>query len=422
MDASVPADLVGPAPPGAHPPGPPASLRGETLRLASGRVLAAAVSALWFVVAARELSVAEFGSLALLLGIGLMLAVVADFGMSNLLADVVAADPATARPATRHIVKIRLVLAVPTSAAIVGAYLVAGGLGGWQVPGVFAVSIFATTIYSSFGAVFRATGRAVIDGGNEFVSRLFVLALGWIVLASGGGLFAAVAVYSSADLFSAIVMGAIFRAVTAYPAAPPPPGSLTLRRAGSLGFTNVVGNVYYRLDLWLLALIKSPRTVARYSAAYRIFDGLLLPATAVAALAVPYSSQLEGRELVHRLHRLAFLAFVISLPGTIVGLVFAEPLLRFIFGPPYASGAEAFRILLVAIPVSACVLALLPPLALRSARTVVMMSVALVVNVIMNLALIPSYGATGAALATLAGQVLLLAMLAAEMRRVQAVR
>jgi O-antigen/teichoic acid export membrane protein len=48
-----------------------------------------------------------------------------------------------------------------------------------------------------------------------------------------------------------------------------------------------------------------------------------------------------------------------------------------------------------------------------------MMGLALVVNLVANLALIPSYGATGAALATLAGQVLLLALLASEMRRVQ---
>lgn len=411
--------MVGAAPPGARPPGPRASLRAETARLAAGRVLAAGVSAAWFVVAARELSVPDFGSLALLLGIGLMLAVLADAGLSNLLADVVATEPRAARPATAYIVRVRLALALPTSAAVVGAYVVAGGSGSWTVPAVFAVSIFSTTIYSSFGAVFRATGRAAIDGGNEVVSRVFVLAAGWAVIVAGGGLLGAVAVYASADALSALVLGIVFRVVTSHPPEPVPAGALALRRAGALGVTNVIGNVYYRLDLWLLALIKTPRTVARYSAAYRIFDGFLLPATAVAALAVPYTTQLAGRELVHRLHRLAFLAFVSSIPGTVVGLVFAEPLLRLVFGPPYAAGAEAFRILLVAVPVSACVLALLPPLALRSVRTIPMMAVALVVNLVANLALIPGYGATGAALATLAGQVLLLAMLAAEMRRVQ---
>lgn len=419
MDPSVPAGVAGPAPSETHGFRPPGSLRAETARLAAGRVLAAGVSAGWFVVAARELSIDDFGSLALLLGIGMMFAVVADAGLSHLLADVVAVEPRAAREATWFVVKARLVLAVPTSAAIVGAYLVAGGRGSWTVPAVYSISIFSTVVYSSYCAVFRATGRAVLDGGNEVVSRVLVLAVGWVVLASGGGLLAVVAVYALADVLSTVVLGAVFRSLTAHPPQPAPPGSLALRRAGGLGVTNIVGNVYYRLDLWLLALIKTPKTVARYSAAYRIFDGFLLPATAVAALAVPYTSQLEGRDLVHRLNRLALLAFVTSIPGTVVGLVFAEPILRIVFGPAYASGAEAFRILLAAVPASACVLALLPPLALRSARTITMMAFALVVNLVTNLALIPGYGATGAALATLAGQVLLLALLATEMRRVQ---
>ena len=63
-------------------------------------------------------------------------------------------------------------------------------------------------------------------------------------------------------------------------------------------------------------------------------------------------------------------------------------------------------------------LALLPPLALRSARIVGVMLASMVLNVAANLALIPSYGPEGAALATLAGQVLLLGLLTVELRRV----
>ncbi len=388
------------------------------MRLGAGRVLAAAVSAAWFIVAAHELSVDEFGSLALLLGIGMMLAVLADIGLGNVLADVVASDPAVARLATRRIVAIRGLLAVPSALLIVGAYLVAGGEGSWTVPALFGLSILATTVYSSFGAVFRALGHAGIDGANEVLSRVVVLAVGWSVLAAGGGLLAVVGVYVLADVGSAIVMGLVFARLTARTGAPIPPGALALRRAGPLGVTSVLGSIYYRIDLWLLALIKTQGSVARYSAAYRLFDGLLLPATAVAALSVPHTAGLEGPPLAHRLHRLALLAVLCSLPGVVVAIVLAEPILRFVFGEPYASAADAFRILVASAPVGACVLALLPPLALRSARIVGVMLASMVLNVAANLALIPSYGPEGAALATLAGQVLLLGLLTVELRRV----
>ena len=64
--------------------------RGEVSRLAGGRIAAAGVSALWFVIVARSLSIDDFGSLALLLGLGMMLSIITDLGLSSLLADAVA--------------------------------------------------------------------------------------------------------------------------------------------------------------------------------------------------------------------------------------------------------------------------------------------------------------------------------------------
>ena len=65
---------------------------------------------------------------------------------------------------------------------------------------VFAVSILATTVYTSAGITMRALGHAGVEGANETISRVAVLAVGWWLLARHGGLLAAAGVYALADL------------------------------------------------------------------------------------------------------------------------------------------------------------------------------------------------------------------------------
>src|SRR5262245_46419949 len=79
-------------------------IRHHARRLTLGRLAPAGTSALWFVVAARHLSVQEFGGLALLLSIGMMTAYVGDLGLSNLLTHVVAESPEAARSAVGSVI------------------------------------------------------------------------------------------------------------------------------------------------------------------------------------------------------------------------------------------------------------------------------------------------------------------------------
>src|SRR5262249_2194744 len=138
------------------------------------------------------------------------------------------------------------------------AYAVAGGEGGWAVPAVFAVSIVANAVYSTYTAVFRAVGHAGWEGANELGSRIAVLALGAVVVASGGGLLAIVCVYAVVDLMSLAVLTWLFNRTTQGHADVEHP-QLGLREARSLAAAGIVSMFYFRVDSWLLALIKGNR-------------------------------------------------------------------------------------------------------------------------------------------------------------------
>lgn len=383
--------------------------------LASGRIAAAVVSAAWFVVLARTLSLDDFGSLALLLSLGLMMSIVTDLGLSGLLADAVALRPECARAGTRVVLRQRIALATIASTLTAAAYVLASGDGSWRVPAIFAVSTFASAGYSTLTAVFRAIGHAGYEGMNEFCSRIVVLGLGALVLAGGGGLVAVVTVYAVVDVLSLVALGWVFAAVTEDRDLLEVP-KLGLREARSLGVAGIVSMFYFRVDSWILAMVKGNGVVARYAVAYRCFDALLLPALAVASLGIPHTAGLQGRQLRDKLLSLAGLSVAVTLPFSIALLVGAEPFLHLAFGARYAVAADALRILAVGAVVTAATASMMPPLALRSGRVAWALSGALVLNVVVNLAAIPRYGAVGAAVATIACEVALLVWLSFELR------
>ena len=386
----------------------------QALWLLIGRVSAAVVSAVWFVIAARSMALGEFGSFALLLSLGLMMSILTDLGLTGLLSDAVSQDPAIARPGTRTVVCKRVPLALGAACLIALSYVAVGGAGSLAVPALFSVSVLATSAYSTITASFRALGHAGYEGANEAASRVFVLGAGALALLGGADLLGVVGVYALADCLSLIVLALLFRRV-APPAGGPAP-ELTLRRSRSLAAAGIVGTLYFRIDIWLLALLRGGRVVGRYSAAYRCFDALLLPALAVTSLAIPYTAGTTGEALRRRLQRLAAFSVAITTPFALGAFVSAHWLVTVLFGSRYGPSGSALKILAVGAVVTAATSVLLPPLALRSQRVALALAACLALNVGANLAVIPRYGAIGAAVVTVACEVLLGVFLVVQVR------
>ena len=374
--------------------------------LALGRIAAGLISAIWFVIAARSLPLGEFGSLALLLGLGLMTAFLTDLGLTGVASDAVAREPSLARPATALVVRRRMPLAVGASCITAIAYMVANGRGSLAVPALFAVSTLATAAYSTITASFRALGHAGYEGLNEVASRVLVLALAGIALAAGAGLLAVVAVYVVADLASLVALAVVFQWQAPHDTGAPRP-ELTVWAARSLAAAGIVGTAYFRIDLWLVALLKGDRVVGRYAVAYRCFEALLLPAQAITSLSIPHSAGLEGAALARRLSRLALVSVSITAPFALVSFLGADDIVRLLFGTAFAPAASALRILSIGAVVTAVTSVLVPPMALRSGRVALALVASLALNVAANFLVIPTYGATGAAVVTVVGELFL---------------
>jgi O-antigen/teichoic acid export membrane protein len=168
-----------------------------------------------------------------------------------------------------------------------------------------------------------------------------------------------------------------------------------------------------KLDIILLGELADADSVARYSAAARIFEGCLLLATAFVLTLFPKLSREAADEnsrydvTVFNYGKLLLLIAICAagLAGVIGGYSFT-----FFFGENYQSSVQVFVILMVLLPISTLVVFFYNALiiAQQSAKTIVCLCVAVLINVVLDFILIPSMAINGALTAFICKELFLL--------------
>lgn len=386
------------------------------LGLSGGRLAAGLMSWLWLIIAARALPLEQFGDLALLLSLGAVFSVAADLGLPLVLMRVTAERPETAFSAVVVAIRRRVIAGVVAVAAVAVAFNVTASRPSVLLPALFGVSVLSTAVHTSVAAALRGLGRPRAEVVNEVVSRLSVLVVGGWWVSRGGGLVAAVATYAAADAVSAVALWAVARRLPGRQDASA--ADLSIRRTGPLALAGILGTLYYRIDLWMLAMMTNSRALALYAAAYRLLDGLLIPTGALSALMIPLTTSLSSRERLAFGDRIVRSGSVLAAVAGIVAIVAAPWVLASTFGADYGPASGTLRILLLGLVPSVAVLVLAPMAAIADRRGFArIVGGALLLNVAAIVALVPSLGAQGAAWATLVSQCLLAVRLRRQLGR-----
>jgi O-antigen/teichoic acid export membrane protein len=374
--------------------------------------MASLVSAVWLVVVARHLSLTEFGDVVLLLALGAIFNTVSDRGLQFVLAEHVAKSQVIHEPTLRTVVARRLVAGAGCALLTGALYLLAAHDRNLEIPLVFAVSILATTVYSSALTAYRALGYVAADGANEILSRIGVLAVGTLWLVNGGGILAVVATYALADVSSAIVVYLTLRARLFSRERPASQPDLSWRATAPMALAMVTTIIYFRIDTYMVGLIRGPASAGLYGAAYRVLEGALIPAAALASLVIAHGAR-PGADRAAAARRFTFIAVLTTLPPVIAGAILARPLMRLAFGPEFAKAAPIVLVLLLSALPGAVVAALTPLSGIADRRRFATSATAvLAMNVALNLGAIPLWGPAGAAWVNVASQVVLAMLLA----------
>ncbi|WP_244928567.1 polysaccharide biosynthesis C-terminal domain-containing protein [Nocardioides sp. W7] len=188
-----------------------------------------------------------------------------------------------------------------------------------------------------------------------------------------------------------------------------------------IGLSSLVLMLLFRLDVLILGHLQGPDEVAVYSVAYRLLETVLFVTYAVnyAVLPVLSATADRGRRRLGYERALAVAGFV-YLPFAVVCVVDGGSVLSLLFGASYADAAAPVLAWLAPAPlfVAAATFASSVLLALGRSRELLLGSTcSLLVNLVLNLVLIPPYGASGAAAATAVAYVVQAAVVLGGLRR-----
>lgn len=364
--------------------------------------------------AARALGVDWFGDLSFALGILAIVAALSDFGLSMLLLRRVAQDPTRARGAEPSGI---LVLKLAFACSWVGLTLAAmPGLSSqvFEFLGVAGVAVAVRAYAEVTGAVLRAVDKFHIDALLKSIHALvfagaaaaalayeptplsvaYALLLASLVegaaarIANGRGGYVRLAL-------PGLTHGGLYRSI--------------LRGALPFGALAVLGIVYFRVDVLMLQYMRGSAEVGLYSAAYRVLEGVLLLPWGFSVVLFPILSEalagndrvLAGRTVGLGMKVLTY----VSLPVATVATLGAEELMGLLFPIlEYQGSILGLQILIwaaVAVFLSATTSTLINSGPSPQVNTWIAAGM-VVLNVGLNLLLIPPWGLAGAAAATVA--------------------
>ncbi len=180
--------------------------------------------------------------------------------------------------------------------------------------------------------------------------------------------------------------------------------------AWPFALSSLLGGLMVNTDVVILGWIKTAEDVGHYSSAQRIILLLYIIPGILASSIFPIMSRLArkddlkaGRILSTAINSVC----LISIPIMLGGFILADNIIGFFFGAEYLPGTIALKILLLTLAANFCGFVLVnTAFAYREQKSLIIYSaLGGIVNIILDLALIPKWGIAGCALATLLVQV-----------------
>jgi O-antigen/teichoic acid export membrane protein len=185
-------------------------------------------------------------------------------------------------------------------------------------------------------------------------------------------------------------------------------GIRLVRQSGLITMTRILRSFIVSIDVVLLGIMTTSAQVGLYSAAYRIvfFVMAVTYASHISWLPVITRTVIDGGDVARQLSGSLRLSLAVTMPFVVGGLLIAPQLLSAVFGTAYVPAATALKLLLLSLLFVAAhgttrnLFLAHDRLGIETA----IMSVGVLLNIALNLYLIPRYGLNGAGFATAAAE------------------
>ena len=295
----------------------------------------------------------------------------------------------------------------------IGLILAAGALidsFGLRLAAIAAPALVPNMLGASVSGVLLGSARIRLWNYIQLLPPILTLAgMLVVVVGFGGGVDAAVAVWTASYFVTAAFALVAARDLWLPPRAAPlldTAGRAIVRLGLGMGLVQIVNLIGYRIELFVLDRFKGLAAVGIYSIGMQAAEAMwLIPAAIASAITAPVVHDTAAGAV--RLTRNACLKGLLYTTAVAVGLGVAAPfVIPPLFGDDFSGAARPLAFLLPGVVAYAPVTILVVYISIRAARprlSLVVSVIGLVVTAAMSFALIPPYGASGAAIASAIG-------------------
>lgn len=405
----------------------PAAARGGVLRV-GGYVIGAALSILAAALLFRELGVRDSGRYVTATTIVTLFGGLTDAGLWSIaVRELSATSGMQARSLMRDIVGLRLVLSTAAALAAI-LFAVVAGYASVLVLGVAvcALGMIIQTVQLTWSAALAARLRFGWIAGLDLLRQIVIVG-GIVVLAlAGAGLLPFLALMVPAAIAAAVPTALLVRReVPLLPGFDRAKWKSLMRDVLPFAAATAAGALYFSIALVLMSLIASEQETGYFGASFRVVGVLFALPGLIVGAALPIFSRAAGNDPERLRFGVQRVLDTTTIFGALVVLgifVGAKDIIAIIAGPEFKPAAEVLQIqclgLLGSFVTAVLIYALL---SLGRHRAILLLACGpLVANVVLTVALVPAYGAAGAATATAIGELTLACAAAVVLRRAMA--
>jgi len=376
-------------------------------------------------IAGRWMPASEYGKLSFAIALATIVETLMDIGLGPVTVRTVARDGTGAGTLFRH---------------VLGLKIAWGALG-------LAVLFIAAPILRRDPTVIRAcylmgissairsyvlSARGLLQGLNRFdletiivvSDRGLLLVLGTLVLINGYGLLGVSIAFVVARLVMFAVVTVIVKHITGS-AIPTYDRAVWIElqtAALPLGFFLITLTLYTYIDTVILGIMRTDAETGWYAASYRVYEGLMYAPSALSTLLTPRFSQMfvDDRHGLRRLFRRSLLgsaAMAVVIGG--VAVVIARPMMLLFYGANYEAAVPPLQVLAGGSIFVFCTWILhSAAIAMNLDRRLLLTTaIGLTANIVGNIAMIPRFGITGAAWATVVAEAITVTSLYVQVER-----
>jgi len=382
--------------------------------LSASQVGTRLLRALVIIYAARVLGASEYGVFSYVLGLAGFFSIFADIGMSPILTKEIAKKPEQTHSIFATAFWIKAILLAITVILII---FIAPFFS--KIPEVKPLLLFAALLTLFDGvrdfsvAYFRAKEKMEIEALITTITNVAITIFGFIILRLTPTASALALTYAlsagTGTLLGVILLQSEFRKIfISFKKNLLRP---MLELAWPIALTALVGVFMTNIDIVMLGFYRTAEEVGYYSAGQKIIQILFVFPGIIATSFFPTLSKYVGANNNSQVRKLmekgVTLVFILALPLTIGGVLLAQDIISFVYGAGYTNAILSFQVLLLTLLPGFPAAFFANQILVYNKQKVIPFTVFLtsVINIVLNVILIPVFGIVGSAAATVVAQV-----------------